>query len=90
MASNYSSIDTESLDNKNSTALNNEKSIQLKLVSQDGPKVHGHVVCVHNNIMYLHGGLIENNNKLPSNKLYRFDFENGWKDISLYYFYDIR
>ncbi len=73
MASNYSSVKTSS----------ETKLIKLKLISQDGPKVQGHVACVHNNAIYVHGGLINKNDRIPSNKLYKFDFQNGWKDISL-------
>ena len=76
MASNYSSFNPKT---------NETKLIQLTLLSQDGPKLHGHIACVHNNTMYVHGGLVNKNDRIPSNKLYKFEFQNGWNDISLYF-----
>ena len=38
--------------------------------------------CVLNNVLYVHGGLVNKNDKIPSNKLFKFEFEKGWKDIS--------
>lgn len=61
--------------------------VHFKLLSQDGPQVHGHISCVISNVMYVHGGLVNKNDRLPSNKLFKFDFQNGWKDISELYYY---
>ena len=39
-------------------------------------------VCVLNDSLYCHGGLTNKNEKVPSNKLFKFDFSTGWQDIS--------
>lgn len=38
--------------------------------------------CVLNDTLYIHGGLINKEDKYPSNQLFKFDFSSGWKNIS--------
>lgn len=65
------------------TSLNSQSSIRLEPIFSDGPKVAYHAAVSFNNSIYLHGGLNNKNDKLPSNQLYKFDFKTGWQNISI-------
>jgi hypothetical protein len=60
-----------------------KSNIRLEPLCSNGPKVAYHVAVTFDNSIYVHGGLNNKNDKLPSNQLYKFDFKAGWQNISM-------